>query len=103
MNKPLIEARIKQIDVELKGMREARAKAGRLTLEDQECLTDRFQLYLETNSSIEELMGEKDELSRELAKPLAEVSVRGEGLHYGRNRDGEEGFFEDYEESIGEI
>lgn len=26
-----------------------------------------------------------------------------EGFHYGRNRDGVEGYFEDYEESIGEI
>lgn len=103
MNKPLIEARIKEIDWELKKLGREQAVIGPLTLEDQENMSARAQLKLELGYEIDGLRDEKAELSRELAKPLAEVSIRGEGLHYGRNRDGEEGFFEDYEESIGEI
>lgn len=103
MNKPLIEARIKEIDSELQYFHVESAKLGRLTLEDQECWSDRAQMKLEISYEVDGLNDEKKGLLAELAALPEEVSVSGEGLHYGRNRDGEEGLFEDYEESIGEI
>lgn len=102
-----IEARIKEIDSELQYFHAESAKLGRLTLEDQECWSDRAQMKLEISYEIDGLQDERAQLVKQLqwSAPQTTVHKRADvpaGFYAGCNRDGEEGLFEDYEESIGE-